>query len=83
MVHADLTRRELDVLQELLEGRSTQEAAERLVVSHGTLRTHLRNVRRKTQTRHLHGIVGWAYRHTDCCVNRVVIREPGPDAGLP
>lgn len=43
----ELTRRELEVLRHLAGGASNQEIAERLVVSVGTVKTHVKSVLRK------------------------------------
>ena len=48
---AALSRRERVVLSELAYGRSTDEIAEKLVVSPHTIRTHVKNVMRKLDAR--------------------------------
>lgn len=45
----DLTEREQEVLRELVQGHSYQQVADRLGVSLGTVRTHVRAVYRKLQ----------------------------------
>lgn len=47
----DLTARELEVLGLLAEGRSTEEIADRLVVSMHTVRNHVRNILTKLGAR--------------------------------
>jgi LuxR family maltose regulon positive regulatory protein len=46
-----LTRKELDVLQLLAEGYSNTALAEKLFVSDSTVRTHLRNINMKLDTK--------------------------------
>lgn len=43
----DLSRRELEVLSHLVEGRTNQEIAEALFVSPNTVKTHVSNIYRK------------------------------------
>jgi DNA-binding CsgD family transcriptional regulator len=47
----DFTPRELDVVKLLIEGASTQEMLEKLVIAPDTLKSHLRNVYRKVGAR--------------------------------
>ena len=44
----DLTPRDLDVLRELMYGRTNEEIAERLGISVNTVRTHIQNMLNKT-----------------------------------
>lgn len=48
---AHLSQRELEVGRLLVSGRSTQEIAAALFISENTVKTHLRNLYRKTRTR--------------------------------
>lgn len=48
---AHLSQRELEVGRLLVSGRSTQEIAAALFISENTVKTHLRNLYRKTKTR--------------------------------
>lgn len=48
---AHLSQRELEVGRLLVSGRSTQEIAAALYISENTVKTHLRNLYRKTRTR--------------------------------
>lgn len=47
----DLTDREIEVLQLLAEGRTTREISELLVLSHHTVRNHVRNILTKLGAR--------------------------------
>jgi DNA-binding CsgD family transcriptional regulator len=47
----ELTRREQEVAKELTAGRSSREMTEKLGISSETLKSHLANMMRKTQTR--------------------------------
>jgi DNA-binding NarL/FixJ family response regulator len=42
-----LTRRELEVLELLAAGATNQRIAEELVLSHGTVKTHVKHILRK------------------------------------
>lgn len=44
---ADLTAREIEVLQALADGLSTEEAAKKLYISPNTVKTHLRRIGEK------------------------------------
>lgn len=46
-LHRELTRRELEVLAMLAEGQTNAGIAERLVVSEGTVKTHVKHILRK------------------------------------
>jgi len=45
----DLTKREINILKLLFEGKSDKEMAEDLFVSVYTIKDHLRNIRKKMQ----------------------------------
>lgn len=47
---ATLSARELDVVQQLVDGHSTDEAAAALYISRHTFRTHVKNIFRKLGT---------------------------------
>ena len=60
---ATLSNREIDVVQELVDGRSTDAAADRLFISRHTFRTHLKNISRKLNTHSSLETVSLAVEH--------------------
>jgi DNA-binding NarL/FixJ family response regulator len=62
MVHAEgpLTKREIEVLQLLSEGKSSQEIAELLVISIHTVNCHRSNIRKKLNLRKTADLVKYA-----------------------
>ncbi len=55
-----LTPREVEVTNMLAQGLTNQEIAQKLVVAESTVKSHIRNVLRKTQTHNRAEIVAWA-----------------------
>lgn len=47
---AQLSNREIDVVQQLVDGHSTDKGAEELYISRHTFRTHVKNIYRKLGT---------------------------------
>ncbi len=66
--HADLTLAERRVLELMSEGLFAREAAELLSVQESTVRTHIRHLHRKCDTRNLAGLATWRSGHRACCV---------------
>lgn len=60
---AALSSRELDVVQELVDGHSTDSAAAALYISRHTFRTHLKNISRKLDTHSSLELVSLAVEH--------------------
>ena len=55
-----LTAREVEVVRLLAQGLTNQEIAQRLVVAESTVKSHIRNILRKTNTHNRAEIVAWA-----------------------
>lgn len=58
-----LTRREVDVVRLVAQGRTNQQIARELVVSLATVKTHLNHVLSKLDVDDRSGLVAWAWRH--------------------
>jgi two-component system nitrate/nitrite response regulator NarL len=58
-----LTQREIEVLQQLAEGASSQEIAERLSISPNTVRTHVQGILSKLQVHSRLEAAAFAVRH--------------------
>lgn len=56
----DLSKRELDVLREICQEKSTNEIAESLFISHNTVETHRANLLLKVGVKNTAGLVKWA-----------------------
>lgn len=56
----ELTKRELDVLNEICEEKSNQEIADALMISHNTVETHRANLLLKVGVKNTAGLVKWA-----------------------
>ena len=61
-----LTQRELDVVRLVARGRTNDEIAAELYVTHSTVKTHLGNVQRKLTTRNRVEIAAWAWEAGIC-----------------
>ncbi len=57
---AELSAREIDVLEQLSKGKSRQEAADSLFISKHTINTHIRTIYRKLQVHNVSGAVSRA-----------------------
>lgn len=55
-----LTEREVEVVRLLAQGLTNQEIARRLIIAESTVKTHIRNILRKTGTRNRAEVVAWA-----------------------
>ena len=60
---ADLTKRELEVLELLFNELSNQEIADKLFISLRTVETHKHNIMEKTGAKNMAGLVKFAIRH--------------------
>ena len=58
-----LTDREAEVLRYLTEGLSNAEIAEKLVIGHETVKTHVKRICMKTGARDRTQAVVWAYQN--------------------
>lgn len=56
----DLSNRELDVLKEICQEKSTYEIADALFISHNTVETHRANLLLKVGVKNTAGLVKWA-----------------------
>ncbi len=59
-VYGSLTKREIEVVRLILRERTTQEIADALFVSVGTVETHRRNIMHKLDVRNTAGLVKYA-----------------------
>lgn len=75
---ATLTGRELEVLQVLMEGASTAQAATRLNVSVSTIRSHIKNILAKLGVHSRTEALAFALRH-----RLIPLREGPPHEGAP
>ncbi|MEU6486111.1 response regulator transcription factor [Streptomyces sp. NPDC046887] len=66
---APLTQRELDVVRLIARGRTNEEVAAELYVTHSTVKTHLGNIQRKLDARNRVEIAAWAWE-TGVCTSR-------------
>lgn len=62
-VGADLTNREMDVLQELTTGATNREIAGSLHISENTVQFHMKNILAKLHLRNRAQVVGWVAEH--------------------
>jgi len=58
---AALTARELEIVQGLADGGTNAEIADQLVISPGTVKTHIANIQAKLGVRNRVGIAAWAW----------------------
>ena len=61
--HVGLTRRESDVLQQLVKGLNNKTIAETLFISEDTVKTHVRAILRKLGVKDRAGVVSYALRN--------------------
>jgi DNA-binding NarL/FixJ family response regulator len=61
--HKDLTKREIEVVQLVAQGKPTHEIAEELFISEKTVNGHRNNILQKTGCRNAAGLVMYAVRH--------------------
>lgn len=58
-----LTKREVDVVKLIADGRSTPQIAEELFIAHSTVETHRRNLIDKTGVPNSKALIKWAIQH--------------------
>jgi len=58
-----LTRRELEIIEKLARGESSQEIAEQLFLSHHTVETHRKNIFRKLEINNIADLVRFAHEN--------------------
>ncbi|MGW1209014.1 response regulator transcription factor [Streptomyces sp. NPDC002499] len=61
-----LTQRELDVVRLAARGRTNEEVAAELYITHSTVKTHLGNIQRKLGARNRVEIAAWAWETGVC-----------------
>lgn len=59
----NLTNREIDILQLICKGLTTQEISEKLYISTNTIETHRTNIFRKADVKNIAGLIIWAIKH--------------------
>ncbi len=62
-VHPDLTKRELEIVRQIGEGRSNREIAQELDISVGTVKNHISQVLDKLDVRDRTQLAIYAIRH--------------------
>lgn len=67
--HVDLTRRQIQIARYLPQGTTALEIAERLMLSEGTIRGHIRELIARTGVRNAQAVSAWAALHWDCCLH--------------
>jgi DNA-binding NarL/FixJ family response regulator len=58
-----LTKREIDVVKLIADGKSTPQIAEELFIAHSTVETHRRNLIDKTGVPNSKALIKWAIQH--------------------
>ena len=66
--HFSITHRQSDVAYVLMQGYRVGEIAERLNLSTGTARMHVKNLHVRLGTRNLHSLALWCWEHRECCL---------------
>lgn len=59
----NLTNREMDILQLICKGLTTQEISEKLFISINTVETHRTNIFRKANVKNIAGLIVWAIKN--------------------
>ena len=62
-LHPSLSRREKEILQLIIDEKTTAEIAKKLFISFGTVESHRRNMIRKLGVRNTAGLVSAAYKY--------------------
>ena len=57
------SKREIEVLQAILDSGTAEAAAKKLYIDVETVRTHLRHLRERTDIHHLPQLLKWALHH--------------------
>lgn len=60
LIYEILTRREIQVTQLISQGHTNKEIAEILCISYNTVRTHHRNILKKTNNKTIGGLIRFA-----------------------
>jgi DNA-binding NarL/FixJ family response regulator len=59
----NITNREMDILQLICKGHTTQEISDKLFISAKTVETHRTNIFRKTNVKNIAGLIVWAIKN--------------------
>ncbi|MBV9388935.1 MAG: response regulator transcription factor [Chroococcidiopsidaceae cyanobacterium CP_BM_ER_R8_30] len=69
--HANLSERELQIIDLVATGLTNQEIAQTLEISKRTVDNHISNILTKTETENRVALVRWALRWGKVCINDV------------
>ncbi|NVO04230.1 MAG: response regulator transcription factor [Bacteroidetes bacterium] len=59
----NITNREMEILQLICKGLTTQEISEKLFISFNTVETHRTNIFRKSNVKNIAGLIVWAIKN--------------------
>ncbi len=62
-VKAQITQREKEIIRLIVDGKSTEEISEALIISYETVKTHRKNIFRKLQLNKVTELIKYAYEH--------------------
>lgn len=62
-IYRILTRREIQITRLIAQGYTDKEIARKLCCSYNTIRTHHKNILRKTKQHNIGGLICWAIQN--------------------